>query len=434
MEYKSKIKQKTSSCCAYFSIFNKRFQGIFDSNYFFDATAPVFAFALSFGAMPMYGILSGDPYKLTFRWKSFRFFWSVLLILSQIMFTVTVINNSIQKGLTILKMTLVVVYNSVTYIMFQMLFIARKWPETMRFWRKVELSLPPMQDAVRSKSMGRRIRKFAPTVTFLSLTEHTLGLIATGVSIVKCPIDPDDYVKSFFIEHLPVFFDDTTYEPWKAFLAKFANLVNTFMWFYVDLFIMLVAMGLSSVFKQYCDFLVKFSGKRVTKQFWDEQRAAYRQVCELIEYVDRVISPITIVSFSNNLYFICLQLMNSLNERRSQVHSVYFWYTLIYLICRTSAVCLLSAEINEQSKRPLLLFRNVPMESWCAESKRFLEDVTETVCALSGMRFFYLTRKLLLSVAGTIVTYELVILQFYDRGSGSGIRVCNTTFTNITTT
>lgn len=194
-----------------------------------------------------------------------------------------------------------------------MLFIARKWPATMRHWRKVELSLPPVQQTESSKCMGRRIRKWAPLVIFLSLFEHILGLIATVISIVKCPpIDINDTVKSFFIEHLPVFFDSTSYAPWKAVLSKFANLVNTFMWFYVDLFIMIVALGLSSVFRQYCDFLVKFSGKRVTKQFWDEQRATYRQVCELIEYVDKVISPITIVSFSNNLYFICLQLMNTL--------------------------------------------------------------------------------------------------------------------------
>lgn len=106
MESKSHFataKQKTSRVWAYVVQLGEKFHGIFDSNYFSDAAAPVFAFALSFGAMPMYGILSRDPYQLEFRWKSFRFFWAVTMILSQIMFTVTVINNSIQKGLTISK-------------------------------------------------------------------------------------------------------------------------------------------------------------------------------------------------------------------------------------------------------------------------------------------------------------------------------------------
>lgn len=312
----------------------EKIKGIFDSNYFFDAAAPVFALALGFGAMPLFGVCSRDPYKLEFRWKSFRFAYSLALIISQILFAITIINSSIKNGLTISKVSeyillptftyealsckiipfsaLYVVYISVIYIMIMMIFIARKWPATMRHWRKVELNLPPILGEKRSNGMGQRIRKVAPLVICMSLTEHILGIIATVISIIKCPIDPNDNAKSFFTEHLPVFFDATSYAPWKAVLAKFANLVNTFMWFYVDLFIMIVALGLSSVFRQYCDFLVKFSGKRMTKHFWNEQRAAYRQICELIDYVDRVISPITIVSFSNNLYFICLQLMNTL--------------------------------------------------------------------------------------------------------------------------
>lgn len=44
--------------------------------------------------------------------------------------------------------------------------------------------------------------------------------------------------------------------------------------------------------------------------------------------------------------------------------------------------------------------------------KRFYSEVTRDVVALSGMRFFHLTRTLVLSVAGTIITYELVLVQF----------------------
>lgn len=48
------------------------------------------------------------------------------------------------------------------------------------------------------------------------------------------------------------------------------------------------------------------------------------------------------------------------------------------------------------------------------QTKRFSEEVTNDTVALSGMKFFYLTRGLVLSVAGTIVTYELVLLQFHE--------------------
>jgi hypothetical protein len=46
---------------------------------------------------------------------------------------------------------------------------------------------------------------------------------------------------------------------------------------------------------------------------------------------------------------------------------MYFWFSLIYLIIRTLAVSLFSAEINDESKRPIEVFRSIPRESWCLE-------------------------------------------------------------------
>lgn len=45
----------------------------------------------------------------------------------------------------------------------------------------------------------------------------------------------------------------------------------------------------------------------------------------------------------------------------------YFWFSLIYLIIRTLAVSLYSAEINDESKKPVEIFRAIPRESWCLE-------------------------------------------------------------------
>ncbi|EDX09146.1 GD13803 [Drosophila simulans] len=63
-------------------------------------------------------------------------------------------------------------------------------------------------------------------------------------------------------------------------------------------------------------------------------------------------------------------------------HALYFWFSLVYLLGRTLILSLYSSSINDESKRPLVIFRLVPREYWCDE------------------------------VAGTIVTYELILLQF----------------------
>lgn len=47
-------------------------------------------------------------------------------------------------------------------------------------------------------------------------------------------------------------------------------------------------------------------------EYWKEHRMYYRSVCDLVAFVDEKIDYITILSISNNLFFICVQLLNSM--------------------------------------------------------------------------------------------------------------------------
>lgn len=82
----------------------------------------------------------------------------------------------------------------------------------------------------------------------------------------------------------------------------------------------------------------------------------------------------------------------------SFAHAFYFWFSLIFLLGRTLAVCLYAAQIYDESKIPIRVLRAVPNTSWCLDVQRFSEEVINHTAALSGMRFFYLTRRLILSV------------------------------------
>lgn len=89
----------------------------------------------------------------------------------------------------------------------------------------------------------------------------------------------------------------------------------------------------------------------------------------------------------------------------SFAHAVYFWFSLIFLIIRTLAVSLYSAGIHDESKKPINVLRSVPHDSWCVEVQRFSEEVVNGTVALSGMQFFYLTRKLILNVSSSWIIY-----------------------------
>lgn len=79
---------------------------------------------------------------------------------------------------------------------------------------------------------------------------------------------------------------------------------------------------------------------------------------------------------------------------------------------RMFAVSLLAAAIHDESRKPINVLRTVPSHLWNVETKRFFGDILCKRIALSGMQFFFLTRNLILSVGGTIITYELVLMQF----------------------
>lgn len=102
------------------------------------------------------------------------------------------------------------------------------------------------------------------------------------------------------------------------------------------------------------------------------------------------------------LYF--LKIQNSFlhfvrRPKSSLTNAVYFWFSLVFLIIRTTAFLLCSTSIHDESKNPIKVLRGVTRYSWCTEVERFIEEVVHGTISLTGMRFFFLTRKLILSVS-----------------------------------
>ncbi|KAL9699952.1 hypothetical protein quinque_003393 [Culex quinquefasciatus] len=91
--------------------------------------------------------------------------------------------------------------------------------------------------------------------------------------------------------------------------------------------------------------------------------------------------------------------------------SVYFWYSLLFLMSRCFVTLYISASIYEASLKPLELLRDFSTLNWNLDLQRLLDHISLKNIAFSGKRFFYITRPLILAMAGTIVTYELVLLD-----------------------
>lgn len=113
-----------------------------------------------------------------------------------------------------------------------------------------------------------------------------------------------------------------------------------------------------------------------------------------------------------------------------------------YLILRMAFMTYVAANIQEESRRPKEVLFSLPAAAYSIEADRFLMQVLTDNVALTGCNFFSISRSFLLKVikrepfprtalpvkklnlsrtclqvAGTIVTYAVVLVQFNNKES-----------------
>lgn len=98
---------------------------------------------------------------------------------------------------------------------------------------------------------------------------------------------------------------------WKGVVVQSSNVLSTFSWNFMDLFLILLSAALTFHFGQLNDRLNSIKDKTMPEWWWCEARCDYNRLACLTRRVDADISGIVLLSFGTNLYFICIQLMNS---------------------------------------------------------------------------------------------------------------------------
>lgn len=97
-------------------------------------------------------------------------------------------------------------------------------------------------------------------ILFLNKVDYVLSNIVIVYSVHRC-FPSKDPVEEFFKDHLSQLFEFTPYALWKAILGKWINVVATFLWSYMELFVMIISFGISTRFKQINDDLKRLKGE-----------------------------------------------------------------------------------------------------------------------------------------------------------------------------
>ncbi|XP_038209593.1 gustatory receptor for sugar taste 64e-like [Zerene cesonia] len=360
-----------------------------------------------FGLNPVIGAGDIDTAKLRFKLFSARCFYSIISIIGQSIICSLCILNVIAWSDTSLPSLIPLVFNSsncITTILFFRLAI--KWPKLCQYIARIEAVNPNIDGAFISKCNLSCV-----IVLTLALVEHILSDLSKIIFVVDCHPNTNKY-GAFIMNSFPWIFTFMEYNNFLGIYSQVINIQCTFNWNFSNLFVICVSIYLSSRFDQVNKKILAVKGKVVPSSFWRNVREEYNRTINMVRRVNDVIGGIIFISYTNNLFFICVQLFYTLSPLKGYEQAVYFMYSFSFLVVRSLVVSLAASRVFSASKEPAYALYEIPPSMYCVEVRRFLEQIHRDSVAMSGLQFFQIKRGLVLTIAGTIVTYELVLLQF----------------------
>uniref|UniRef100_A0A182G0C1 Gustatory receptor n=1 Tax=Anopheles albimanus TaxID=7167 RepID=A0A182G0C1_ANOAL len=370
--------------------------------------------------MPVEGVCSGQWRKLRWKLISWHMAYTCGMQLGALTLAIFSFATFWSSGVEFAKIMSWMFFTINLFISINFTLLARHWPCLVHRWALLEHSLP---DQLRLRAYQRQTSRqiiFISSVLFLSaVVEHVLSKPAGLHRAYRCPIA--NIWEAHYKQAFPEMFSFVPYNPFLGAFAQTITSLLTMYWNYVDLFLIVVSMALRVNLQHLYEVIRRSDKLHLNAQFWLEIRVQYRNVFDLTQAVNRHIGALIVVSYASNLFFICIQLLNVLQQNASFVVTSYFWYSLFHLVGRIVAVSLFGSAVHDQYSRIRSLSCRLPPEcSYMNEVRQFQREVEHGSIALTGYGFFYLTRELILKIAATVVTYELVLTQVNEAEAKNG--------------
>ncbi|KAJ1523413.1 hypothetical protein ONE63_001277 [Megalurothrips usitatus] len=286
--------------------------------------------------------------------------------------------------------------------------LARRWrPFSLLFLRIEDAVEDDAQDAVVAGTEVR-MRRVTLIVFGCALFEHSFDRISLVTSIMK--------VNHY--ESLRALLDDSLFQrPFaEAFTTAFTHATATimaFLYIFNDAFVILVSVYISMRVESFNGHLDPVLTKKKDVTFWERARRSYDDLAKLTRDADSYINTNIFVSFVQNFFFICFQLLYFLRSITDEglLRNTFRIFSFSYVLVRTYMISYFAAGINDHSKLARTKLFSVSSRSYCREVHRFLQQAANDEMAVTGCNFFRITRAFILTVAGTIVTYEVILLQ-----------------------
>uniref|UniRef100_A0A182PEU2 Gustatory receptor n=1 Tax=Anopheles epiroticus TaxID=199890 RepID=A0A182PEU2_9DIPT len=383
-----------------------------------EALAGVIFIGQVFSLLPIVGYTrTNDPRNVRMPVRSARFVYGcVTLFLMMTLFIMLSVQTAHQPSFGVQQATSLVYYAIIVFFMVELMLLARNWAHIMGRWHTDEepFRSAPYRPPSGSLPFRRKVHLIAFSIIFFAFLEDTLNFVSVyqlnELHIRYCP-HRDGFWKNFFHREHPYVLRIIPYHPVVGWLIELTMRVAKFTWHYVDVFIICLSLGLQRRFVQFNERLERLDGQPQPQAVWRALRLDFVRLTELVTFVDEHFSKLILFCCANDMFFITVQLFNSFDLKPTTVTTVYFWYSLGFVMGRCFIMLFVVSSISRASERPLETLRRFPSTNWNLDLRRLCDAVATSENALSGKRFFFIRRPLILAMAGTIITYELVLLD-----------------------
>lgn len=221
----------------------------------------------SFGLFPLSGIRSKNPQDINFRWISFRSLFSLFFILYDVYALKVVAQVEFGKGINARNASGIFFFGNCMFINILFLRVASNWNCIMIKWMNLETLFTKDRYTTdqQSWSMRKKIKVFSIVFLLFALFEHFLSISTEFqkmyYKVHHCNKTIDNYVEYLISNHLGHFFNAFPYNHFYGVVLEYFNISTTMCWNFLDLFIIVISIGISTRYKQINNRIKHFNGR-----------------------------------------------------------------------------------------------------------------------------------------------------------------------------
>lgn len=286
-----------------------------------------------FGILPVTGVLDRDIRNLNFKWSSARVIYCLLFILvggfevGLMMFKaftkkfsiVTVgidgIVYSFPKEFTFYFISeLIMFYFDSVAQTCVFLYISTKWKVIINYWSRKEIAF--LYDPYTIGNLTRKVIILGAVFCLFYLTEHFMFIAMewqyNKYQIQACNVTMISPLNNYMRRERPHILDVIDFRWWIFPLFQWTITLLSFGWIFVDFFIILLSLSISTRFHQLNNRLQTTTQQEMDDAFWLDIRLHYTNLVDLTQFIDDRISLLVLFSLSHNLFLVCSKIFEAI--------------------------------------------------------------------------------------------------------------------------